>query len=278
MKYLRKFNESKTDSEEEFLKKIHNNIKYENDDILYYFSEFTDEYEYEYNCEYNIFNSDIIHRVFKLGRKDIPLNITFIKKISNNPIDEYIKFGESLKKYKICLNQFKTTEDDIKFDDDGDETEINFGKKEIKISLFFNKVIPDEIVNEYSVEFKSEEPYVGQSNWSTGLLLGSIDDFDISEDNINRIISEIDEEEVIDAVRILSHDYNNIDENARAGIEVGFEVNDVYCDYNDEQIIDFNILVYVNGELHDELSFDVTENHTIKYNFSTGEFLNSVNF
>jgi hypothetical protein len=163
MKYLKRFNahneslfskydESKrTESDilEEFKKWIIENIKYTDDDILYYFSEFTDthtqngEWEFQFQIEQrNNFKSILLE-----GRIDC--YIQFTKEFSNlNSPETFIQLGEELKLFNVGYNQFKNLEEDI----ERINCKVDNSTFPITIEIEFEKVIPKEIIQRFKKE------------------------------------------------------------------------------------------------------------------------------
>lgn len=142
MKYLKKFNESVKD---DFFEWVRNNINYTKDDILYYFSEFTDEFEYDYDVNLIQSNSMLdryveFEFIFSKDSNDFNVSIS----------DKNIK--EELRSFLIYLNQFKSIEPDIK---DVKDSITTIGSR-VSIIISFKKIIPKEISDKFSKDFNDE--------------------------------------------------------------------------------------------------------------------------
>lgn len=159
MRKFNEFNESK-DVNDKLYQWLRENIKYTDEDILYYFSEFTDEWECEYLIELGEYSSteELIKEFPENIDQNIVMTLTFLKKFNKeNFIDEYIKLGNALKKYNSCINQFKTLEEDISFEV-GDRFHVSSAIRErgnndgeyLELFLIFYKVIPDDIFTQYN--------------------------------------------------------------------------------------------------------------------------------
>lgn len=155
MKYLKKFNESNENIIDRFNQWVEENLNYTSEDVLYYFSEFTDEFEYEYEIERFplSINQNYFSSILKNGF--IEFNFTFTKSInlkdSLDKLDQHINFGEEVKSFKIYLTQFKNLEEDVKDIDIDLGLYSNDDYSEIKV--IFKKLIPTEILNQFKKEF-----------------------------------------------------------------------------------------------------------------------------
>jgi hypothetical protein len=79
-------------------------MKYTNDDILYYFSEFTDNFEYTYDVE----------RTSSFDPKNVGFCFNFRNEnIDLSKADGYISFGKEMEIFNKCFKNFSNIEEDI---------------------------------------------------------------------------------------------------------------------------------------------------------------------
>lgn len=158
MKHLKRFNES-VDNTESLKEKLKDKVKYTPEDILYYFSEFTDEYEWEYEFILNL-NSHrgygwSINDLIKDGGPHVTIKFTKQYPASLGLIERTIQFGKELEKFNNCFHQFKALEEDII--DVATDIRINGrganDKGYAEITIDFIKLVPDLLD-----EFKKNNP------------------------------------------------------------------------------------------------------------------------
>jgi hypothetical protein len=157
MKYLKRFNSINESKKSEYelkdstIDKIKELSKISNEDIIYYFSEFTDDCEYEY-FSYTKYVSDIEEDIFENGGTIVI--IEFKKKYSGSKIDSVIQMGKDLEKFKNCLHQFKELgeDDGFKYKDD----DVNIERNEINIEIKLIRILPEfeQIKSEYYQELE----------------------------------------------------------------------------------------------------------------------------
>jgi hypothetical protein len=250
MKYLKRYNESANNPETILKQMLKDSVGYTDDDILYYFSEFTDEYEWEY---VNTLNLDS-HRGYSWSVQDIlrdggpHIKITFKKEYPENLslIERTIQFGKELEKFNNCYQQFKEFEENIK--DLSESIHINGAsgrsKRMAEISIDFIKLVPD-ILEEFKKKFNKNE----------------LKSKKITNQEIDYIKSIIDVDQVLDQINITAPDID---------IEVVFEFDEVSIDSRGERIATFIPLIYINGEYDNNLSSEVSN---ILYNMDEEEFV-----
>jgi hypothetical protein len=243
---LKRFNESNNlDSiVNEFKEKLEK-FKFTNEDILYYFSQFTDEYEYEYNLILSGWDQGYdIDTVIK--RKMLEVRISFNKKYpTEDKILNAIQLGDELKKFMSNFNQFKEIEEDIK----NIVLDLSNSKNEVKIMLSFSKIIPQDIIDDYVKKYNDVKE-VKKS------LYKRENNYGISRSEIDSIISDIDTSDIISHVGTDSDD-----------IDVDFEY-EVDMDDNGDRIITFYPIILTDGEINDDLTASVGD---LEFNYDTGE-------
>lgn len=261
MKYLKKFNESIKN--ESVYYRFNNWIK-ENitdEDILYYFSEFTDEFEWEYRVIHSIDDINYKNKIDSFIKNGyVEFEFFFITSIDfKSNASGFIKLGEELKSFHICLNQFKNQEEDIK--DMVDKVSIVASPKgeRVRIVIRFKKLIPNDIITKFHKELEEEKYKVNR---------GSNDErYGITDDDINDVISSIDgmgfTDDIYDILGSLGYDVDDI--------EVNYEFDYVGLNSNDERIISILPLILINGVVNDEVSEKVSN---IFFNFDQDEFDN----
>lgn len=163
MKYLKKFNESKRTESDiliEFKNWIIENIKYTDDDILYYFSEFTDTHEWEFDFQLRTRSGNFIlslddifyiknHCIKILNNSRVDCYITFTKDLRDlNSPETFIQLGEELKLFNVGYNQFKNLEEDI----ERINCKVDNSTFPITIEIEFERVIPTEIIQKFKGE------------------------------------------------------------------------------------------------------------------------------
>lgn len=142
---LKKFNESNTEDFSPLQKWIVEN-KWDNEDLLYYFSDFTDNSEFNYR----VIPIDATNRSSDLEeiiRKGYISYIFEFKKDFNkmNQIDLVIELGDDMKVFKNCLHSFKELSGvDIQSND------ITTNNNKTTISLRIDIEIPEKIIKNFN--------------------------------------------------------------------------------------------------------------------------------
>lgn len=148
-----------------FQKWLDEKFTYTSEDILYYFSEFTDQYEYEYSVnrigngrddisninyyEYNFgFESPL--KKFLPQPKDLDNEFSIKYLIWNNKvlIESLTQFDQELNSFNICLHQFQNHEENII----DLKVKVDCFANRSKIIINFKKVISTDIINQYQSE------------------------------------------------------------------------------------------------------------------------------
>lgn len=110
-----------------------------NEDILYYFSEFTDECEWEYESNIGVDTNQIVRSSFQNG--GIVNRIFFTKKFNNteSKFDIFINAVDDIKKLKRCLEIAKNFKDEVIFVNN----DVDIKSDKIVLSIECIKVVPD---------------------------------------------------------------------------------------------------------------------------------------
>lgn len=153
------------------------------EDILYYFSEFTDECEYDYNSSYTHKDKETTIKS-SLQNGGMTLTINFTKSITNlNILDKTIQAGNDIQKLKKCLEKVNGLKDEIIFQEGSEDVKITSDK--ITISLNYVKVIPeiDQIKKGYtnilnSIRPKKKTSYINRNGHTYDVYI-DCDDYEI---------------------------------------------------------------------------------------------------
>lgn len=165
-----------------FLKWLDEKFHYTSEDILYYFSKFTDEYEYEYLVErslsfyeslsepfyqnpnrdsnqvfYFVFSSQPQtiydnqvdnHGKYLFNKPDKCLISNIINK-NNTQIESLTQFNKELRSFNTCLNQFKIEEENI-IDIEVDICSQKWVESTRSLIIVkFKKSIPTSVIDQY---------------------------------------------------------------------------------------------------------------------------------
>lgn len=177
IKKFKAFNES-TDLDKVLSDLITQEKTFAVDDILYYFADFTDEFEWDYKLE-NGYQGGYDNIVNSGG---IKLRILFKKEFNiEDKIDRTVQFGKELDLFKKCFIQFKEmNKEDIKIIEK--DFIINGGsgrrnKKQAEIYIDFIELLP-EVIEKFKKEWleKSTNKSTSKSNDDDDFLDG--EDYD----------------------------------------------------------------------------------------------------
>jgi hypothetical protein len=298
MKYLKKFNEAvdeksieqmKKDFAERAQKSILDSLKVEKNDILYYFSEFTDEYLYEYNraipfSGVNIIGMNIHFPIIKsLVMADF-IEIVYVfwqpNTVAGFGMDHYIEWGLELAKFKKCLEQFKVSEENL----------VEVKKPQVepnpkKIMLNFSKSLPSELKTQLKKELeeiaqkekaqraREYELAIENESDEEEINLHGLEDYQI--DKAIETISEKFEADLAESIEDYLIDnsglYPWVDNLDQYLIEIDFELVSVLRVTNASvnRILKIELTPLLEGS---EIDPPLPELGTIYYNYDTREY------
>lgn len=250
MRYLKKFNESNTITSiiDQFVDWSNENIKYTDEDILYYFSEFTDEWEWEYELK----RSHPYGGITDLKNGFIQFTITFKGGEITDNVEGFLKLGEALKSFNIYLTQFKNLEEQVEDIQD----KVSIGTLQASINLTFKRLIPLDILNKFKQELEQEEEENKRKKRSSK-------NYGINRHDIEEVISLINPDEVW--CQLPPYRGDNID-----SISLDFDFDVVEVNDDGDRIIRIIPIVSIDGEINDGMTERLSD---ILYNFDTEEFI-----